>query len=69
MRARFLAALLLLPLMAAATAHAQVATETVRRFTQTYLQYGVGSIDVKVNASASVQGGVLPKWLHGSSVT
>jgi hypothetical protein len=57
MRARFLAALLL-PLVVAATAHAQVATETVRRFTQTYLPYGVGSIDVKVNASASVQGGL-----------
>jgi protein-disulfide isomerase len=56
MRARLAASFLLL-LAAAATARAQVATETVRRFAQTYLPFGVGSIDVEVNATASLQGG------------
>jgi protein-disulfide isomerase len=56
MRARFPAALLLL-LAATPTARAQVATETVRRFVQTYLPHGLGSIEVNVNATAALQGG------------
>ncbi len=56
MRARFAA--IILPLLAAVpAAQAQVATETVRRFVQTYLPHGAGSIEVKVNATASVPGG------------
>jgi protein-disulfide isomerase len=49
---------LLLLLAAVPAAQAQVATETVRRFVQTYLPNGVGSIEVKVNSSASLQGGL-----------
>jgi hypothetical protein len=56
MRAR--SAAFLLWLATATAAQAQVATETVRRFVQTYLPHGVGSIDVKVNASASLSGGL-----------
>jgi hypothetical protein len=56
MRARFVVSALLL-LALAPTARAQVATETVRRFVQTYLPHGVGTIDVKVNATASLLGG------------
>ena len=56
MRARLPAALLLL-LAVVPAARAQVSTETVRRFVQTYLPHGAGSIEVNVNATASLPGG------------
>ena len=56
MRAR-LSALLPLLLAAVPAAQAQVTTETVRRFAQTYLPQGSGAIEAKVNATASLPGG------------